>query len=120
MASPNRLARVRKMKMSKKQKFAKVQPKNGDCVLSCGHDVDGECHFFICPTPCTFQRPDKTWGKANFIMVCNECFLRFGERAPIRTDYTWVGDDPVIEEPTEMNAQIARGLSSRHSTTKAA
>lgn len=82
--------------------FTVGQPKDGDLVLHCGHlgqSYPGErWHWFEYDPPTKFKRPDGTKGEASWLVACNACFERHGEKVPVRGDGRWKGDEPVIRE----------------------
>lgn len=82
--------------------WAEQQPKDGDTLLTCGHEV-GHYHFWKFPGGIDFRRPDGTIGEAEWLCACEACFtLSGGEalRVPVRSDATWRGDAPVIRSPS--------------------
>jgi len=77
--------------------FTKDQPKDGDTILHCGHvDQDVCCHWFKYSIPYLFERPNGTRGSSEWFAVCDSCFNKHGDKAPIRGDGKWIGDDPAI------------------------
>jgi hypothetical protein len=88
------------MKESKKTKFTQQQPKDGDTVLHCGHISCGHFHWFR-TRGMDFESPDGEKGWAEWVAVCNDCFLENPKimsdgEFPIRGHGTWMGDDPEI------------------------
>lgn len=83
-------------------KFTKTQPKDGDCVLHCGHLAHAK-HWFKAPDgdDIPFTRPDGGQGMAQFIVECEPCFNqhRIKGYPIIRGDGRWTGDEPVIKTP---------------------
>ena len=81
--------------------FTEQQPKDGECVLHCGHLKrwhDRSWHWFQYATPMKFQRPDGTKGEADWFIACEPCFHKHGEGVTkfARGDAQWNGDEPVI------------------------
>lgn len=88
-------------------KFTKLQPKDGETVLHCGHLEDKPHHFFALSDGKTvaginFKRPDGSQGLAHWMVLCEMCFTRNGDEPErcIRGDATWIGDEPEIREPS--------------------
>lgn len=86
--------------------FSDQQPKDGDTILHCGHlgqdaSARGAAHWFKYDEPVRFERPDGSHGAAEWLAVCATCFVRYGDKAPVRGDGQWTGDEPTIE--TEEN-----------------
>lgn len=78
--------------------FAKEQPKDGDTILHCGHTGRGHAHWFRYSKPVKFQRPDGSWGTAEWFVTCEPCFIKHGDQVPVRGDGRWNGDEPAIME----------------------
>ena len=82
--------------------FTKVQPKDGETVLHCGHlDAAGEhgVHFWKYDPPVGFVRPNATTGLATWLCACGPCVataLGNPDVIAIRGDGRWQGDAPVI------------------------
>lgn len=55
-------------------------------------------HWFKYEGVCRFERPDKTRGEAAWFAVCEECFVKHGDKTPVRGDGKWTGHAPVIEQ----------------------
>ena len=88
-------------------KFTKVQPKDGDTVLHCGHLENKPHHFFATSDPSRskiigmpFTRPDGTCGVAKWMVLCQSCFPKFCDtpHQAMRADSQWIGDEPAIKE----------------------
>jgi hypothetical protein len=86
--------------------FTKVQPKDGDTVLHCGHLENKPHHFYAMSDPnklmvgCPFTRPDGSAGLAKWMVLCSKCFEVYFD-APekaMRADARWIGDEPEIRE----------------------
>ena len=79
--------------------IAEEQPRGGATILHCGHlaRVRAVAHWFKYEAVVGFKRPDGSHGEAEWLAVCEACFVRHGGRAPVRGDGVWTGDDPVIE-----------------------
>lgn len=80
-------------------KFHKLQPKDGDVVLSCGHRTQRYHWFKAEGPPFVFVRPDGTTGVAEWIICCDGCYVQHGaepQKIKIRGDGVWQGDAPVI------------------------
>lgn len=76
--------------------WASEQPKDGDCVLICGHVMEGgPSHWFKVGDPITFTRPDMSTGTATWMCVCETC--KGSPEANIRGDKIWKGDEPFIQ-----------------------
>lgn len=80
--------------------FHKLQPRDGDTVLHCGH-VKGSSrnHFWRLPHGVPFERPDGTSGKAGWIVACDPCAQASGMdplAVAIVGDARWNGDAPAI------------------------
>ena len=79
--------------------WAAIQPKDGDCILHCGHPDIRSVVFFQCQPPLGFQRPDGTVGKATWLVACGPCLNDAGGeimRVKFRGDGEWKGNEPVI------------------------
>lgn len=76
--------------------FSKQQPRDGDCVLTCGHDHLR--HGFFTPTPVTFNRPDGSSGCASWMICCQDCFVKHDSQFFVRDDKVWKGDEPCFRE----------------------
>jgi len=62
------------------KKFADQQPKDGDCILHCGHINTNLNHFFkIQDGPTKFIRPDGTVGNSEWLVACDKCYKKAGE-----------------------------------------
>jgi hypothetical protein len=89
--------------MNQAKKFAKVQPKDGDKVLHCGHHGQHPYHFFAAgdgteALPVTFKRPDGTLAVATWMVLCKRCLITHGAnpwKAAV-ADGTFVSDGPEI------------------------
>lgn len=54
--------------------YSQLQPKDGETVLICKHFQNGGTyHWFKCPVPIHFKRPDKTIGIGDWLCVCEDC-----------------------------------------------
>jgi hypothetical protein len=60
-------------------------PEAGDVCVGCVHKPDPEagCHYYLLKRPdgsgaLEFTRPDGTRDIAHWLLVCNDCFARFG------------------------------------------
>jgi hypothetical protein len=86
-------------------KWAKDQPKDGDVILHCGHlRPGGNEHWFHVDPGMPFTRPDKTTGVARWIIGCPACAAAAdydASKIKIRSDATWIGDEPFIPAPTK-------------------
>ena len=83
--------------------FTKIQPKDGDALLHCGHLNDNrKFEWFLIPHDdgVSFRRPDGTVGNAKWITVCLPCLQKFKDpmAVPIRGDGTWMGNAPAIRK----------------------
>jgi hypothetical protein len=82
--------------------FTEQQPKDGDIVLHCAHLLKTDhAHWYKVPEV-EFQSPSGEQGVAEWIGLCNECFLanpkpQSIEDFPIAGHSTWMGDEPIIE-----------------------
>lgn len=78
--------------------FTDQQPKNGDTILHCGHVhlATRPAHWFKYEEALHFERPDRTRGSAEWLAICEKCFLKHGANTPVRGDGRWTGDAPVI------------------------
>ena len=84
--------------------FTEKQPKDGEVVLTCSHhEATTTFHFFHFPVPIPFVRPNSTQGSANWMVICESCFLLHPQNpeAVIVGDSIWVGDESLIEEREE-------------------
>ena len=81
--------------------FAEDQPRAGDTILHCGHLARIKvtaAHWFKYESPVQFARPDDTRGEAEWLVVCELCFVKYGSAVRVRGDGTWTGDEPTIEK----------------------
>jgi hypothetical protein len=78
--------------------FIDQQPKDGDTILHCGHykAAPRPAHWFKYEPAISFERPDKTRGEASWLAVCEACFVKHGDKVPVRGDGRWNGDAPTI------------------------
>ena len=77
----------------------KLQPKDGDRVLHCGHTDAPHWHWWNLPNGMGFRRPDGTEGSADWIVSCESCAqaAKFDtHQIRIRGDAKWLGNAPVI------------------------
>jgi len=86
-------------------RFTKLQPADGERVITCGHtwdDRDKPFHFFKIQPAMPFTRPDGTKDEATWAVLCGRCFTRHGDNfaACIRADAIWQGDEPIVEDVT--------------------
>ena len=83
--------------------FAQFQPRDGDCVLHCGHlDREGPFHWSLIPDSLHFLRPDGSTGSAKWMACCADCFKRIDgdfHKLDVRGDGLWMGDAPTIKVP---------------------
>lgn len=88
--------------------FTKLQPVDGETVLTCSH-LDGKHHWFALaadeqgkPHEIKFMRPDGSTGEARFATLCDSCFQKYHDNpaAVIRGDGVWQGDAPFVEDIT--------------------
>jgi hypothetical protein len=79
--------------------FTAQQPKDGEVICHCGHIDEPKYHFYKVIS-LGFRRPDGTTGKADWIVVCDSCFLLHPDSPEkvIRGDSIWKGDEPIIED----------------------
>jgi hypothetical protein len=80
--------------------FTDQKPRDGDTILHCGHlrQGQGPVHWFQYETIVRFERPDGTRGDAEWLVVCEPCFVEHGVGATVRGDVQWTGDAPVFEK----------------------
>lgn len=84
--------------------FTKLQPKQGDRVMHCGHHEANNHHFFCLVTEqgaeIIFTRPDGSLCASRWIALCDACFRLHGEHpeSVIRADGVWQGDEPSIKQ----------------------
>ena len=89
--------------MNPKKAFTDQQPGNGDTILHCGHlgpdtmAPSRSAHWFKYEEAIRFERPDKSRGAADWLAVCDACFIKHGDKTPVRGDARWTGEAPVIE-----------------------
>lgn len=85
-----------------KELFADQPPRDGTTILHCGHFGPNmppcPAHWFKYNAIVRFERPDKTRGEAEWLAICEPCFIEHGHKVPIRGDGQWSGDAPVIEK----------------------
>ena len=90
-------------RIRKPKKFSKVQPKDGDSVVLCGHETSDSWHFWKLPEDhVEMTRPDGSTFEPLWIVACQSCFLIYAKdplQIPIRDDAKWKGGAPFIEEP---------------------
>lgn len=74
--------------------FSKVQPKDGEKILVCLHKDGKKYHWLKDP------------GSGQFIVLCDPCFAK-AKRDPDGnlelTEEKWMGNDPVIKVPKDLN-----------------
>lgn len=79
----------------------KTQPTPGDVLLGCIHRPDPyDAHIFNIPEGLKFTKPDKTKGTAEWIILCDACFARYGAQpshAPISCDCVWKESDKPLK-----------------------
>lgn len=78
-------------------KPAKIQPEEGEIILSCGHYDSHTHHWLVLEEPEEFTRPDGTTGKSRWLCLCEMCFSKHNPNDPdegqwIREDFVW-GED---------------------------
>jgi len=85
--------------------FTNDQPKEGDTILHCGHlgrsrrrCMAHPAHWFKYEGTVRFERPDGTRGEAEWFAVCEPCFVKHGDKVPVRGDGQWTGEAPAIEK----------------------
>jgi hypothetical protein len=85
--------------------FAKLQPRDGETVLHCGHLDSVPHHFFAMSdgnnvAGINFTRPDGTAGTATWMVLCSSCFSSHANEPErcMRADAVWRGHEPAIKE----------------------
>lgn len=80
-------------------------PRDGDTVLYCGHAERQGQHFFKV-NEVKFRPPNSEEELvAQWVIQCDECFATLPKK-PELDDFviaghdTWVGDDPIIKNPS--------------------
>ena len=84
---------------------ADPRPKPGDTLLECKHGPDPyNAHLFEMRAPgvngLPFTRPDGTVGKAQWVVLCKRCFVKYAghyQDAPILRDFVWPEDAAPVE-----------------------
>ncbi len=74
------------------------QPNPGETVLGCAHEPD-ICNYYYLGSPgMSYQRPDGHSGTSDWLLLCDKCFLKFGDdisdalekhKLPIGCDMIW-------------------------------
>jgi len=90
--------------------YTKMQPKDGDVILHCGHvdDIAEHGHFFSMDprnpgSVLEFTRPDGTTGKSKWLVCCPACFNAKGSKFDVRADSIWQGDEPIVRVDPDVN-----------------
>lgn len=86
--------------MADDPQWTKQQPKDGETVLCCGHRDAEPYHWYEHDPPTSFSRPDLSVGLSRWTVLCETCNTACGgdtDKAEIREDFIWNGDDPFIE-----------------------
>ena len=61
---------------------APKQPSPGDVCIGCMHRPEPEdnAHYYYRFAGIEFQRPDGTQGVAKWLLICDACFIKHGDR----------------------------------------